>query len=452
MPILSAVRRFFAAAPHIPRLPDAEVRRIYPRFRFRILEATFLGYAMFYLVRNNLSPVAKEMGKALHYDESMIGSILAVTALSYGVGKFVLGALSDRSNPRVFMAVGLMLTAICNFAFGSTAGYRTHLLLWGLNGFFQGMGWPPCGRSMGHWFSEKERGLTFSIWNTSHNVGGGVAGYVAAWCAHHYGGWPSAFYFPGAVAAAGSIYLFWRLRDTPQSVGLPPIEEYRNDYTPDERLHGTQERELSFRELLIHHTLTNRYIWILALANFFAYIARYCMIDWGPTYFRDVKNATLVKGGVTVLVVEFGGIPSTILFGWFSDLAGGRRGMVAALCMMPILGAFAVIAATPAGHFERDLTMLAVVGLFVYPVINLIVIQALDLTSKKAIGTAAGFIGLVGYLGRVAEAKGIGLLVKYLKVPYGVEGAWQIVLVGIMACTLLGFVLLAMTWRVKPRA
>jgi MFS transporter, OPA family, glycerol-3-phosphate transporter len=480
--IMAAWRRVFSPAPHIPRLPDAEVQRQYPRYRWRIMESTFIGYAMFYLVRSNLSPVAKEMQAALHYDKDMIGTILAATALSYGLGKFLLGALSDRSNPRVFMAVGLLLTAICNFAFGSVASYRVHLLLWTINGFFQGMGWPPCGRSMGHWFSERERGLTFSIWNTSHNVGGGIAGFVAAWTAKHSGGiandvaawasghgwnavadaanwmathwvgWQSAFFFPGILATVGAVYLLCRLRDTPQSVGLPPIEEYKNDFTEAQRLHGLQERELSFKELLIDYTLTNKYVWLLAFANFFAYIARYCMLDWGPTYFREVKDATLVMGGIVVLVTEFGGIPSTILFGWFSDLLGGRRGVVSVLCMLPILVAFVVIWLTPAGHFGLDLTMLAIVGFFIYPVINLIVIQALDLTSKKAIGTAAGFIGLVGYLGKAAQAKGFGWMLKHLEPKYGSSTSWSIVIATILLCTVLGVVLLAFTWRIKPKA
>ncbi len=92
------------------------------------------------------------------------------------------------------------------------------------------MGWPPCGRVMGHWFSESERGITFSFWNTSHNLGGGVAGVIAAWAVSTFGGWQYAFYVPGALAAIGAVYLLIRMRDTPQSVGLPPVEEYRHDY------------------------------------------------------------------------------------------------------------------------------------------------------------------------------------------------------------------------------
>lgn len=475
--MLGSVRQFFAVAPPIERRPPAEIRRLYPRFRWRVMEATFIGYGTFYLVRNNLSVVAKDMKVALGYDNADIGNILAITAITYGLGKFLMGAVSDRSNPRKFMAFGLLLTAVCNFAFGAIASYPLHLFLWGINGFVQGMGWPPCGRSMGHWFSEKERGLTFSIWNTSHNVGGGIAGFLAAWGAFHYGGWQYAFYFPGLLAAAGAFYLFFRLVDTPQSVGLPPIEEYhgtahltcpRCGYD----LHGLpeprcpecgrafdeqapkplQERELSYRELFINHVLTSKLIWVLALANFFAYISRYCMLDWGPMYLREVKGATLTQGGSAILITEFGGIASTIALGWLSDKLGGRRGMVATLCLFPILAAFTVMLLTPPGYLWLDLSMLAVIGFFIYPVINLIVIMALDLTGKKAIGTAAGFIGLFGYLGRTAQAKAFGGLLTHYEALYGKTVAWQIVIAAIVACTFLAIAFLALTWKLTPRS
>lgn len=449
---MKLIRNFFAPAPHIPRLPDEEVQRLYPRYRWRIMESTFLGYAAFYLVRNNLSIVAKDMEVALNYSHSDIGSLLAVSAISYGVGKFVMGAVSDRSNPRTFMGVALLLTALLNFLFGCVGSFNVHLFLWTLNGFIQGMGWPPCGRSMGHWYSERERGLTFSIWNTSHNLGGGVTGYLAAWAAQYWGGWEYAFYVPGALAAIGGIYLLLRLRDTPQSVGLPPIEEYNNDYPKRSNDGEDLERELGTRELLFDYVLKNKYVWLLAFANFFAYITRYSMLDWGPMYLRDIKEATLVSGGIGVMVLNFGGIPSTILFGWFSDLIGGRRGLVCVLCFIPILIAFTAMIFTPPGLLWLDMTLLAVIGLFIYPVINLIVIIALDLTGKKAIGTAAGLIGLFGYLGRTAQAKGFGWMLDYFGKLWGPEQAWALVIATIIACTLVATVLMAFTWKLKPKA
>lgn len=428
------------------------MQALYPAYRWRALEATFFGYAFFYLVRNNISTVAKELEHSLDYSKSMIGDILAVTAISYGLSKFLMGSVSDRSDARRFMAAGLLITAALNFSFGATTNYYLHLLLWAMNGFAQGMGWPPCGRVMGHWFSESERGLTFSIWNTSHNVGGGIAGVLAAWAVSEYGGWQYAFYVPGAIAVCGAIYILWRLRDTPQSVGLPPIEEFRNDYPPDVESKEDLERELSFRELFVDKVLTNRLVWLLAFANFFAYITRYSMLDWGPTYLREMKGASLNHGGLAILALEFGGIPSTIFFGWVSDRLGGRRGMVAALCMVPIFLAFAAILFTPPGYLWFDMLMLITIGFFVYPVINLIVIAALDVASKKAIGTAAGFIGLFGYIGRTVQAKGFGWTVDYFGDAYDMATAWNIVLYSILACAAIAAALLALTWKTRPRA
>jgi MFS transporter, OPA family, glycerol-3-phosphate transporter len=451
--LLAPLRRFYAPPPSAPLRSPAEVDRVYPRYRWRMLEATFIGYATFYLVRNNLAPIKLDLGKALDYDKEMLGTIGAVTALAYGFSKFFMGVLSDRSDARKFMATGLFLSAACNFAFGYSADYHAHLTLWALNGFAQGMGWPPCGRTMGHWFSESERGLTFSIWNTSHNVGGAIAGYLSAWSVHEFGGWQYAFYVPATISLVVAVYLLFRLRDTPQSVGLPPIEEYRNDYPAAAgEACLLEERELSVRELLIDKVLLNPWVWLLAIVNFFAYITRYSMIDWGPTYLREVKGATLQGGGLSTTALELGGIPSTIALGWLSDKLGGRRGMVAALCMLPILAAFTVILYTPAGYYRLAIAMLATIGFFVYPVINLITIAALDIVSKKAIGAAAGFIGLWGYIGRSAMEVGFGRVLEVYTASHGKEYAWNVVIMLTLAAGVIATVLLSFTWKMRPRA
>jgi OPA family glycerol-3-phosphate transporter-like MFS transporter len=436
---MSTLFGFLRPAPHVARRPVGEIARLFPRFRWRILESTFIGYATYYFVRNNLPVVSKEMGQALHYSKSQIGDILALTALAYGVGKFVLGGWSDRSNPRYFMALGLVLTAICNFLFGASSDYAVHLALWTLNGFVQGMGWGPCGRSLGHWFSVKERGSIFAVWNCAHNVGGGLAGYIAAY-ATAWAGWRQAFFVPGVLALVCALYVILRLRDTPQSVGLPPIEEYQGEAGA---AHSEKaERELGSRELFVDYVLRNKVLWIFASANFFVYIARYAMLDWGPTYLKEVKRASLLAGGHSTAIFEFAGIFSTLLMGWLSDRLGGRRGMVSLLCMLPVSLGFAGILYTPPGYLWLDLTLFAVVGFFVYPPVMMLGVTGLDFTSKKAVGAAAGFIGLFGYLGRMAQGKALGWVAD----RYG----WTPALWTILACSLMAIVLLSLTWRLRP--
>jgi OPA family glycerol-3-phosphate transporter-like MFS transporter len=435
------IRNFLLPGPaaHIARLPEPQIKELYPKLRWQILESTFIGYATFYLVRNNLPVVSKEMGQALHYSKGQIGDILAISVFVYGLGRFFMGSLSDRSNPRYFMPIGLLLTAFCNFAFATASSYPMHLALWTLNGLAQSMGWAPCGRSISHWYSIRERGTVFAFWNLAQNVGGGLVGIIAAFCAARLG-WRSAFYVPGILAVICAIYLVLRLRDTPQSVGLPSIEEYHNDYPKG----GSSdcEKELGTRELFVHYILKNRYLWLFAGANFFAYVARYAMLDWGPTYLKEVKHASLGQGGIGTAVLESSAMLSTVLVGWLSDKLGGRRGMICLLCMIPVFLAFIGIIYSPDNKLWMDMALFGIIGFFVYPAVMLLGICSLDATSKKAVGTANGFISIFGSLGRMAESKGIGTLVERYN--------WDVALYAIAISTFLGIVLLAFTWKLSP--
>jgi OPA family glycerol-3-phosphate transporter-like MFS transporter len=437
------IRSFFLPGPaaHIARLPEPQVKRLYPKMRWRILESTFIGYATFYLVRNNLPVVSKEMGQALHYSKGQIGDILALSVITYGLGRFFMGSISDRSNPRYFMPIGLLLTALCNFAFSTASSYPMHLALWTLNGLAQSMGWAPCGRSISHWYSIRERGTVFAFWNLAQNLGGGLVGIIAADCAGRFG-WRSAFYVPGILAVLCALYLILRLRDTPQSVGLPSIEEYHNDYPASGSSDG--EKELGTRELFVHYILKNRYLWLFAGANFFAYVARYAMLDWGPTYLKEVKHASLGEGGIGTAVLESSAMISTVLVGWLSDKLGGRRGMICLLCMIPVFLAFIGIIYSPDNKLWLDMALFGIIGFFVYPAVMLLGICSLDATSKKAVGTANGFISIFGSLGRMTESKGIGTLVE--------RYSWDVALYAIAISTFLGIVLLAFTWKLSPGA
>ncbi len=71
-------------------------------------------------------------------------------------------------------------------------------------------------------------------------------------------------------------------------------------------------------------------------------------------------------------------------------------------------------------------------------------VAALDFSSKKAVGTAAGFIGLFGYIGRSVQGKGLGWLAQNYN--------WDVAFYSILISTALGILFLSMTWNLKPRS
>ena len=109
-------------------------------------------------------------------------------------------------------------------------------------------------------------------------------------------------------------------------------------------------------------------------ANFFVYIARYSMLDWGPIYLREVKGAILDGGGWGDGLIEFARHPvARILMGWLSDRLGGRRGLGEPALHDPDLSRVRRAGAhDPPGRLWLDMALLGVVGFFVYPPVMLL--------------------------------------------------------------------------------
>lgn len=411
-PVLSLLKPATAA----PLRPPAEIAADYRRLRWQVFSGIFIGYAGFYLVRNNIA-LATPAILAAHPEYAKADLGLAMTGLltAYGVSKFVMGAVSDRGNPRWFMSVGLLLTSAITFSFGVfPAIYGSLFLIVALqtaNGWFNGMGWPPCGKTMVHWWSTRERGRIVSTWNVAHNFGGAAVAFFATWAVGAFHDWGATFWFNAAIAAGIAVFIALTLRDSPQSCGLPPIEEHKNDYPPD--YSAQHERTFTFREIFLGHVLNNKFLWAIAVANAFVYFVRYGVVNWIPTYLQLAKDFNFKQSGLAWTAFELAGIPGTLLCGWLSDkVFKARRAPATILFMALTLGGLIVYWLNRHGPLWLDIAALIAIGFFVYGPIMMIGLHALDLVPKKAAGTAAGFTGLFGYfLGSAPSGWGIGKIV-----------------------------------------
>ncbi|HRZ93961.1 MAG TPA: MFS transporter, partial [Candidatus Paceibacterota bacterium] len=262
-PILALLRPAPAAKP----LPTDQIDPAYRKLRRQVFAGIFIGYAAYYLVRKNLALAIPDiLEEHPEHTKAMVGSALTGLSVAYGFSKFLMGSVSDRSNARYFLPLGLWLSclimAICGLVKEIYASLFVLFILQTLNGWAQGMGWPPCGKTMVHWFSLRERGLTVSVWNVAHNVGGALVANLALLGVTLFHDWGAKFYFNAMIAAGMGLLACYWLRDTPQSCGLPPVEEYKNDYPPD--YSADRERILAFREILFGYVPHNPCLWALA--------------------------------------------------------------------------------------------------------------------------------------------------------------------------------------------
>jgi len=429
-------------APHKPQLPEKQIDPTYRRLREQVFLGTFIGYAGYYLLRKNFSlamPYLVEQG----YSKTQLGVAFSAVALSYGFSKFLMGNVSDRSNARKFLPLGLVLSAGVCFLLGlcplATSSVVTMYCFLFLLGWVQGMGWAPCGRSMVHWFSTSERGLRMAIWNVAHNVGGGLIGPLAILGLFLFSGdWRSIFYFPAIVACGVAFVTFLLMRDTPQSCGLPPIEQYKNEYP--ENYNESFEKEMSSREIFFTYVFNNRLLWYIAIANAFIYLIRYGVIDWAPTYLVEAKGYSIDKASWAYFAYEYAGIPGTLLCGWMSDrFFRGHRAPATVLFLLLVAIAIMVYWLHPPGSAWLVTTSLIAIGFLIYGPVMMIGLHALELVPKKAAGTAAGLTGLFGYLfGAMSANIVIGWVVDH----FGWDGSFIV----LIASCFVAMFFVALTW------
>ncbi len=417
---------------------DAEYRR----HRRNVFIGIFVGYAGYYLVRNNLALAIPDILEAYpQYSKAQLGTALTGLSIAYGISKFLMGSVSDRSNPKYFLPLGLLLSSGIMFTTGVVKAIYTSLVvlvvLQTLNGWVQGMGWPPCGKAMVHWFSTRERGRTVSVWNIAHNIGGGLVASIALFGVTLFGDWGAKLYFNALVAAVIAVGIFFLLQDTPQSCGLPPIEQYKNDYRPD--YSDAHERTFTYREIFFEHVLSNRYLWAIAVANAFVYFVRYGVVNWIPTYLETHKGFSFREASFAWTLYEFAASPGTIACGWMSDrVFNSRRAPATILFMALTLVAVVVYWFNINGPLWIDYAALIAIGFLIYGPIMIIGLHALDLVPKKAAGTAAGFTGFFGYVfGSAIAGTGVGWIADHW--------GWNGVFVTMVACCVLTIAFSALT-------
>ncbi|NRA43866.1 MAG: MFS transporter [Oligoflexales bacterium] len=408
------IKQLFRPAPYldVTRSPE-EVDRDYKYWRIRIFYSMYMGYVFFYFTRKSFTFAMPKLIDDLGFSNADLGFLGSALYISYGMSKFASGILSDRSNPRYFMSLGLILTGIANICFGMSSSLYMFAIFWTINGLFQGWGWPPCTKLMTYWFSKTERGFWWSFGSTSHNVGGALiplfVALVSSWA-----GWRWSMYAPGIVSIVMGLFLLESLRDVPRSLGLPAVEEYRGEEEPAEeaKQESEGEKSLSVKQILFNEVLSNKSVWLLALSYFFVYVVRTAVNDWGTLYLHKAKGFSLIQAAASISWFELGGFFGCLAAGWCSDRwFQGRRVPFMVLCAIGLLGCINLFWTLPDHYLWLENTLMASIGFLIFGPQMLVGLAAAEFVDKKAACTANGFAGCFAYVGAAATGYPLGKII-----------------------------------------
>jgi OPA family glycerol-3-phosphate transporter-like MFS transporter/OPA family sugar phosphate sensor protein UhpC-like MFS transporter len=438
---------FRPAPPAAVMLTDpALIAAKYSRWQWRVLLLALFGYATFYFVRKNLGVAMPFMSKDLGITKEQLGLFLTLHGVIYGVSKFTNGFLADRANACVFMSTALLASALLNVWFGFSSVVIAFGLIWMFNGWFQGMGFPPCARLMANWFPPARFATKFSIWNMSHNVGSigivllcGFLINATSFDPHTHAptppNWRLCFFVPAGIAIVVAAVIWFVLPDTPPSVGLPEFAGTHVDM-PETRSHE------DFKAFVFQQVFCNKFIWLLSAANFFVYTLRYAVFDWGPTMLLEARHIKILHAAWMIAGFEAFGALGALLGGWVTDRLFGGRAARACVIYMALATVCILLLWKLQIQSEWLITgLLCATGFFVYGPQCLLAIACVNLATKRAAATAVGLTSIFGYASTTLSGWGLGYVVQH----YG----WGTGFAGLVVCGVIGTALFILAWPAK---
>ena len=392
--MINKIVQFYSVlAPKKDLIPQGTIESKYKRLRWSVFISATLGYSLYYVCRLSLSVIKKPLVDANILNESELGLMGSALFFSYAAGKLFNGFLADKSNIARFMSTGLFLSALINLILGFTSSFVVFTVLWGVSGWFQSMGAAPGVISLSRWFSNKERGTYYGIWSASHSIGKAIT-YIGVAFIVSVSGWQWGFWGAGLIGLAGALIIGIFLHDSPESKGLPPVADLKNDHAEK----SSQGKSIG---ALQKDVLKNPDIWILAAASCLMYVSRYGIESWGIYYLEVQKSYSTIQASSIVSVSAISGIVGTVVSGLISDrFFNGSRNFPALIAGILNVLSISIFLFYPDGNPWVDTFAMALFGFAIGILITLVGgLMAVDIASKKASGAALGLIGIASYIG-----------------------------------------------------
>jgi sugar phosphate permease len=411
------------------------------KWQMKMFWMMWITYASFYLCRVNISVALPGIESELGFTKTNMGIVLSALTMMYAIGQFINGQLGDKLNSRRIIAIGLIASAVLNVIFGLVGGaIGLMVVIWGLNGYFQAMGWGPTVKCMANWYPSKVIGKMSGRVGTSYIIGGALSWLLAGFIITKLG-WRATFWVPAIVCAGLAIHWFLRARNAPEEIGLPSVEDQ------EKGIANTKVRtddHIGFKATL-KRALLNPFVWLTAFALFGLNIVRYGFMHWAPTYMFD-QGATISQAAYKALAFPLAGGLGALVAGWASDKIFKYRKAPIAFIMLVLLAVSCFLfRIVPGENWVLSLIILLFIGFFTFgPHILIVAALPVELGSRKAASSVTGFIDAMGYVGASLTGVGTGFLIEKLSW----DAAFYFWIIGaIFAALMMVFV-----WRYEAKA
>ena len=439
--------------PSAGQVAPEKTESTYKSLRNKTFWGVTVAYSLYYVCRMSLSVVKQPLIDEGILSAGELGVIGSALLFVYAVGKFMNGFIADYCNIKRFMATGLFISAIINLLLGvlgvvndivpqSTAViFFSFAILWGINGWMQSMGSPPGVICLSRWFPKSKRGTYYSIFSSTPYIGEFLSFIITGLIVGAIG-WKAGFIVAAIAGIIGSLVILWMVSDTPESKGLPSVQELSGEET-------TRHDALPTRDLQ-KYVLRHPGIWVIAISSAFIYITKYAITGWGVLFLQKEKGFPIEEATQIIGFYAAAGMVGTVFAGWLSDrVFKSDRVKPAILAGMVSFVSLALFLFSDAGYMMNVLYV-SIFSLAIGVLYCIVAgLMAIDIVPRKATGAALGVVGISSYFAAGLQDITSGYLIQFNTTR--VDGAdvydfgpvswfW-------LAAALISFILPVLNWR-----
>lgn len=446
---MNLYRFYRISKPSEERVAEDKVQDTYRMLRNRTFWGATAAYSLFYLCRLSMGVVKKPLIDDGLFSAAELGIIASAFYFVYAVGKFINGFIADYCNVRRYMATGLAISSVINLLMGliglgyGYTGFPSYLVylifiaLWGLNGWVLSMGSPSGIVSLSRWFPQSRRGTFYSIFCSTPYIGEALSMVITGSIVAAYG-WEYGFIASAAGGFIGVGIILASVSDTPQSKGLPSVQEISGEEIKAVDKMPTKEIQ--------KYVLKNPAIWIIALSCAFINLTKYGIMEWGVLYLQGSRNFSLEASSWIIGFSAIFAIAGTVGAGWLSDTVfKGNRvkpALISGFISLASLALFLLVDGSK-GMMAVFVSVFSLAVGVLYCIVS--GLMAIDIVPRKATGAALGIVGISSYMTIGFQNIVSGLLID----RFATDTSYNFVPVAIfwLAAVLVSFLLPVLNWK-----
>ena len=368
--------------------------------RWWILFLLFAAGFLNYMDKGMLGLLAPTIQKDLGFDDNAYADVQNWFQIAYTIATFASGFIVDRFGARISLALFVGWWSVANVLTGFANSVLSLKIYRSLLGLGEAGNWTAAPKTVGDWFSEKERGLAIGVYSIGAPIGMVIAPSLIIGMMMFYGSWKAPFIVTGLIGLLWVLPWLWLYKKSPAPLPLANG--------------GTLARSPVVGSWSFLHALCRWEVWVLILGRMLTDPVWGFYQNWYPKYLVNARGFTQ-QDIKSVWIVFVGAAIGGIIGGWLSGrfvkkgVSPVRARLLVMGVAMLVMFLSPMVAKVPSANLSIVLAALIVMAHLAW--LTNISTLVVDIVPQVSLAKVFGLVAVGSSLGMIGMNKGVAAII-----------------------------------------